>query len=223
MISILISINWYTFIWAVNNDFVVEASLGYFINPLVSIVLGVIFLKERPRPAQWSAILLAFIGVFYLTLLYGRPPWVALTLATSFGLYGLSKKLVIIGPLRGLTLETAILFFPALFYLVYQSSTAASAFGSSTQTGLLLIASGPVTAIPLLFFAAAAKKLSLTSLGLMQYLAPTIQFIIGVYIFKENFSSAQLYGFCFIWLALVIFTLDTIKTARRPIPRPVQL
>lgn len=212
IISALISLNWFIYIWAVNNNFIVEASLGYFINPLVNVSLGVLFLKERLRSAQWIAVGLAFVGVSYLTYVYGRLPWIALSLAFSFAFYGLLKKMVVLGPLRSLTLETFILFLPAAMFLVVKTlNTEAALFNISWKVDALLILAGVATGLPLLFFGAAAKQLSMTALGLMQYLAPTIQFFIGVIIYKEQFSSQQFIGFFFIWSALIIFTFDVVR------------
>lgn len=212
-LSSLISINWYLYIWAVNDGQIVETSLGYFMNPLVNVLLGVVLLKERPRRLQWMAILIAFSGVSFLTFAYGKLPWIALTLAFSFGVYGLLKKLVAIGPLRGLTLETGLLCIPALIFLITTPSPAFTNQGFTTDT--LLVLGGIVTGTPLLLFAGAAKNLSMTSLGLMQYMAPTIQFLIGIWLYKEPFSTDQLIGFSIIWFALSLFALDLLKLRRQ--------
>ncbi len=220
-ISTLIALNWFTYIWGVNNNYIVETSLGYFLNPLVNILLGIIFLKEKPRSTQWLAIAFAFIGVAYLTYTYGRVPWISLILAGSFGVYGLLKKVVQMGPLRGLALETAILSPLALSYLMYQDHLSSAVFlNSSIQIDLLLICGGIVTSLPLLLFAAATKKISMTVLGSIQYVAPTIQFLLGVLVYGETFSSEQLYGFTFIWIALIIFTIDLIRSSRKRTPLP---
>ena len=212
VISALISMNWYIYIWAVNDGHIVETSLGYFMNPLVNVLLGVVLLKERPRKIQWAAIGLAFIGVAYLTYIYGRLPWIALTLAFSFGVYGLLKKLVVIGPLRGLSLETSLLFLPAVAYLIWTPIPAFTHI--SFKVDAMLVLGGVVTGTPLLLFAAAARKLTMTSLGLMQYLAPTIQFLIGIWIYKEPFNQGQLIGFSIIWMALSIFVMDMLNQRR---------
>tara|TARA_Y100000780_G_scaffold5752_1_gene5379 strand:- start:235286 stop:236035 length:750 start_codon:yes stop_codon:yes gene_type:complete len=211
-LSSLISINWYLYIWAVNDGQIVETSLGYFMNPLVNVLLGVVLLKERPRRLQWAAILIAFSGVAFLTFAYGKLPWIALTLAFSFGIYGLLKKLVAIGPLRGLTIETAFLFIPAIIFL---ATTPSPAFTNTTLgTDVLLVFGGIVTGTPLLLFAGAARNLSMTTLGLMQYMAPTIQFLIGIWIYKEPFSQDQLIGFSIIWFALSLFAMDLLSLKR---------
>jgi chloramphenicol-sensitive protein RarD len=214
-LAMFISGNWFVYIWAVNNGYIVETSLGYFMNPLVNVLLGVTFLGERPRKLQVLAIATAFVGVAYLTFVYGQLPWIALVLAFSFGLYGLIKKIVKLGPLRGLTLETALLFFPALAYLISQENMGVGAFTNvSLITDLLLSGVGVITAIPLLLFASAAQHLSLTTLGILQYLAPTLQFLIGVFVYKEAFSEDKLLGFAFVWVALMIFAVEGLYHSR---------
>jgi chloramphenicol-sensitive protein RarD len=214
--SILLSINWFTYIWGVNSGFIVETSLGYFINPLVNVVLGVVIFKERLRSGQWVAVGLALIGVVYLTVVYGRLPWIALTLAFSFAFYGVLKKLVRLPAIEGLSLETGMLFIFALVFLVSREVSDVGAFGNmSLSTNLLLIGTGVVTAIPLLFFASAAQLIPLSMLGIMQYIAPTIQFMIGVFIFNEPFSQQQLVGFSIIWAALILYTTENIYQQRR--------
>ena len=204
--SLLLGINWLTYVWSINNGYIIESSLGYFINPLFSVFLGVVFLKEKIRPMQWIPLGLATIGVLYLTFAYGRLPWIALLLATSFGVYGLLKKKSTLGSLYGLTLETGILFLPALGYILYLVSNNQSLFLQlNTKTDLFLIGAGAVTAIPLLLFAKAAQRISLTMIGTMQYIAPTIQFLIGVLLYKEEFTSSQAVGFGIIWIALIFF------------------
>ena len=204
--SLLLGINWLTYVWAINNGYIIESSLGYFINPLFSVFLGVVFLKEKLRPMQWIPLGLATIGVLYLTFAYGRLPWIALSLAISFGIYGLLKKKSTLGSLYGLTLETGILFLPALGYLIYLFSIQESAFlQTDLKTDLFLIGAGAATAIPLLLFAKAAQRISLTMIGTMQYIAPTIQFLIGVLLYKEEFTSSQAIGFGIIWIALIFF------------------
>ena len=204
--SLLLGINWLTYVWSINNGYIIESSLGYFINPLFSVFLGVVFLKEKIRPLQWIPLGLATIGVLYLTFAYGRLPWIALLLATSFGVYGLLKKKSTLGSLYGLMLETGILFFPALGYILYLVSNNQSLFLQlDLKTDLFLIGAGAVTAIPLLLFAKAAQRISLTMIGTMQYIAPTIQFLIGVLLYKEEFTSSQAVGFGIIWIALIFF------------------
>jgi chloramphenicol-sensitive protein RarD len=220
--AVLIGVNWLTYVWAVNAGFIVETSLGYYINPLLSVLLGVVFLRERLRPMQWLPVGLATLGVAYLTAIYGRLPWIALVLAFSFALYGLVKKIAPLGSLYGLTLETGILFLPALFFLLFaQKSGTGALFNEGTRTTILLIGAGVVTAVPLLMFASAAKKITLTMVGLMQFIAPTIQFMIGVFIYKEPFSHNQLIGFSIVWLALIIFWVEGFYANRRSIPEPI--
>jgi chloramphenicol-sensitive protein RarD len=205
--SILLAINWLTYVWAVNAGFVLESSLGYYINPLVSVICGVVILREKLRPIQWVPIGLAAAGVVYLTVSLGTLPWIALVLAFSFGLYGLVKKVAPLNALRGLTLETALLFIPALGFLVFSELNGTAAFGHiSWTTSLLLALTGVVTAVPLLLFASGARLVPLTTLGLLQYVAPTLQFIIGVYVFGEPLSHANIIGFLIIWTALAIFS-----------------
>ena len=220
--AILIGINWLVYVWAVNSNFIVETSLGYFINPLFSVLMGVIFLKERLRSAQWIPVVLAAIGVTYLTFIYGRLPYIALTLAFSFGLYGLVKKLSPLGSLYGLTIETAILFVPALIYLIAMEANGTAAFlHTGTSSDLLMIGAGVVTTIPLLMFASAAKSIPLWVVGLLQYIAPTIQFLLGVFLYKEPFSQHQLIGFGIVWAALIFFVVENYLANRAtvdPIP-----
>ena len=207
--ALLLGINWLVYVWSVNSGYIVESSLGYFINPLFSVFLGMVFLKERLRPLQWVPIALATIGVLYLTYAYGRLPWIALVLATSFGIYGLLKKQSSLGSLYGLTLETGIMLLPALAYLAYIGSQGEAAFMAiDTKTDLFLIGAGLVTAVPLLTFAKAAQSIPLTMIGLMQYIAPTGQFLIGVLLYKEEFSSSQAIGFGIIWFALIFFWVE---------------
>jgi len=204
--SLLLSINWLVYIWAVNAGFIVETSLGYFINPLLYVLLGMIFLGERLRPAQWIPIGLAAVGVLYLTYAYGSLPWIALALAFSFGFYGLIKKKSPLGSLYGLTLETGLVLLPALGYLIYMEFLGEGLFGHVGEgSDFLLIGAGAVTSIPLLMFASAAKRIPLTMVGIMQYIAPTIQFFLGVFIYKEAFNTSKLIGFSIVWIALIIF------------------
>jgi chloramphenicol-sensitive protein RarD len=220
--AILIGVNWLVYVWAVNANFIVETSLGYFINPLLSVLMGVIFLKERLRLAQWIPVVLAAIGVTYLTFLYGRLPYIALTLAFSFGLYGLVKKLSPLGSLYGLTIETAILFIPALVYLIVVEVNSTAAFlHTGFVSDLLMIGAGLVTTVPLLMFASAAKSIPLWVVGLLQYIAPTIQFLLGVFLYKEPFSQHQLIGFGIVWAALIVFVVENYLANRvtvEPIP-----
>ncbi len=204
--ALLLGINWLTYVWAVNNGYIIESSLGYFINPLLSVFLGMIFFGERLRPFQWLPLGLATIGVLYLTFVYGRLPWIALILAFSFGFYGLFKKKSMLGSLYGLTLETGIIFIPALGYLLYLASTGTGVFlQGDFKTSAYLVGAGAVTSIPLLLFAKAAHRIPLSTIGLMQYIAPTIQFLIGVMVYKEEFTRSQAIGFSIIWVALLLF------------------
>jgi chloramphenicol-sensitive protein RarD len=215
--AVLLSINWLIYVWGVNAGFIVETSLGYFINPLFSVLLGVVFLRERLRPMQWIPVGLAAIGVIYLTFVYGRLPWIALTLAFSFGLYGFVKKLSPLGSLYGLTLETGIVFPIALIYLAFVGVNGSGAFmRSSTFVDVLLVGAGVVTTIPLLMFASAAKQIPLTIVGLLQYIAPTLQLLIGVFIYKEAFDFAHFIGFAIVWAALIIFALESYFSNRAP-------
>jgi chloramphenicol-sensitive protein RarD len=214
--GVLIGINWGVYIWGVNHGHVVETSLGYFINPLVTVALGVVVLRERLRPAQWAAVGVAGAGVVVLTAQAGRPPWIALVLAFSFGAYGLVKKIVGVSPMNGLVIEAAVLVPVAAGYLAV---TAAGGDGTFTSHGAdhaaLLASSGVVTVIPLLLFAGAAPRIELSRLGLMQYLTPTIQFVIGVTVRHEPLPAVRLAGFCLVWLALGIFTADLISLPAR--------
>ena len=217
----LLSVNWFVYIWAVNVGHVVETSLGYFINPLVNVALGVLFFRESLRRGQWIAVALAVLGVLYLTITYGALPWISLTLAFSFGIYGLLKKRAQLPALEGLSLETALLSGPALIYLLWVSYNGGGDFGHvDAATTLLLIGSGAATAIPLLCFAAAAQRIPLSVLGFLQYLAPTIQFILGIFLFNEPFTATRLIGFSIIWLALLVYTLEGLSVRRQRLPRP---
>nr|MCW2728927.1 rarD [Aeromicrobium sp.] len=214
--SVTIALNWGGFIYGVTNGHVIETSLGYFINPLVTVLLGVFVLKETLRPVQWVAIAIGASAVVVLTVDYGRLPWVALLVAFSFALYGFMKKKADLGAFEGLGMETAILFPVALSFLVVLQLRGELAFGHEGPANLtLLIGTGVVTAIPLLLFGAAATRLSLTTIGLLQYLGPIIQFIVGLTIFDEDMTSARWAGFVLVWVALVIFTLDAILNRRR--------
>ncbi|MER8035607.1 EamA family transporter RarD [Streptomyces hydrogenans] len=212
----VITVNWGLYIWSVNNGHVVEASLGYFINPLMTIALGVLVLKERLRPAQWAAVGIGFAAVLVLAVGYGRPPWISLTLAVSFAVYGLVKKQVNLGGLESLAAETAVLFLPALGYLLLLGSRSELAFGTEGAGHMALLAStGVVTAIPLVCFGAAAIRVPLSTLGLLQYLAPTFQFLLGVAYFHEAMPPERWAGFSLVWLALTLLTWDALRTARR--------
>ena len=214
--SSVIAINWGVFIYGVTNDHVVETSLGYFINPLVTVLLGVFVLKETLRPIQWFAVAIGASAVVVLTLDYGRLPWVALAVAGSFATYGFLKKKANLGAFDGLGMETAILTPVAIGYLLYLQSTSELAFGHEGPGNMaLLMGTGIITAIPLLLFGAAATRLSLTTIGLLQYLGPFIQFILGLTVFDESMTSARWVGFVLVWLALVVFTTDGLINRRR--------
>jgi chloramphenicol-sensitive protein RarD len=212
--SVLISINWLIYIWATNNDHVVEASLGYYINPLIIIAFGVILLKEKMRRLQWVAVSIATVGVVILTVDYGRLPWVALGLALSWGTYGLVKKQLGLGALEGLAIETMIAFIPYCGYLIFIGSKGEGQFGSGAGLTILLISAGAVTAIPLLLFNGSTNRLPLTLVGLLQYITPTIQFCIGVWYYHEDMPAARWAGFLIIWVALMSLALDLIRSSR---------
>jgi len=212
--TILISINWLVYIWATNNNHVVEASLGYYINPLIIIAFGVILLKEKMRPLQWAAVSIATIGVIVLTVDYGRLPWVALALALSWGTYGLVKKQLGLGALEGLAIETMIAFIPYCGYLMFIGAKGDGQFGNSIGLTALLISAGAITAIPLLLFNGSTNRLPYSTIGLLQYITPTIQFSIGVWVNNEAMPTARWVGFIFIWLALITLAGDLVKSGR---------
>ena len=212
--SILISINWLIYIWATNNGHVVEASLGYYINPLIIIAFGVVLLKEKMRRLQWVAVSIASVGVIVLTVDYGRLPWVALGLALSWGTYGLVKKQLGLGALEGLAIETMIAFIPYCGYLIFIGSKGEGQFGNGAGLTILLISAGAVTAIPLLLFNGSTTRLPYSTIGLMQYITPTIQFSIGVWVNNEAMPTARWVGFIFIWLALITLATDLLKSGR---------
>ena len=214
--TILLSVNWLTYIWGVNSGYIVETSLGYFINPLVNVLLGVFFFREKLRSTQWLSIAFAAGGVLYLTVAVGRLPWIALTLAFTFGFYGLAKKTSTLGSLQGLTLETAILFLPAVFFLGIAELRGESSYTHiNLSTDVLLVFTGVVTALPLVLFGSAAQKIHLSTLGLLQYLAPTLQFLIGVWIYGEPFTQATLSGFLLIWLGLLLYSAEGFLVYRK--------
>lgn len=208
--AILISSNWGIFMWAVIEGKILEASLGQYINPLTSMLIGVIVLKERLSVAQIIAFILAGIGVLTLTLHYGVIPWISLSLALTFGFYGLTKKMIKADSTIGLTLETMVIFPIALAYLTYLIFQSQTQFFNSISTSLLLMGSGIVTALPLLLFTKSAKKVSLSMLGILQYISPTLSLIVGVFLYHEVLSKAHIIAFIFIWLALAIYTFSSI-------------
>ena len=216
--GIAVAINWGVYIWGVNNGHVIETSLGYFINPLVTIALGVVILHERLRAVQWTAVGLGVVAVVVLSVDYGRPPWIALALACSFGTYGFLKKGVRASPPEGLLIEGAVTSIPALIILAALALAGQATFvGHAAGAGhiLLLIAAGPVTAVPLLFFAGAATRLPLSTMGLLQYVTPVMQFAIGLLILRESTSFALLCGFSLVWIALAILGFDGVRHRQR--------
>lgn len=216
--AVLISINWVVYIWAVNANHIVETSLGYFINPLFSVFLGTVFFKERLRPWHWLSLFFATGGVIYLTYDYGRVPWIALVLAATFSLYGLVKKTAPLKSLFGLTLETAVLVIPALAYLALcEQNGTGTLLHIDLHTYLLLGIAGIITAGPLLMFASAAQRIPLTLIGILQYIAPTIQILLGIFFFREPFSATQLTGFSMVWIALAIFMVGGFITRQRSV------
>jgi chloramphenicol-sensitive protein RarD len=213
--AFLLSANWLVYIWAVNNGHVIEGSLGYFINPLVNIMFGYLILKERLRGGQWAAIALAALGVAWLTWQAGTVPWIALILASTFGAYGLMRKMAALGALEGLSFETMVLFPLALAYVIWLSLHGDNRFvTASDHTRWLLLAAGPITAIPLLLFASGARRIPLSVLGLLQYISPTIQFLLGVWLFHEAFTAERLVGFLLIWSALALYAAEGLWRSR---------
>jgi chloramphenicol-sensitive protein RarD len=213
----ILGVNWFIYIWAINSGYLVEASLGYFINPLVNVLLGVIILKERMRIGQWAAIAIAALGVLYLTLDYGHIPWIALVLAFSFGFYGLLRKIGPLNSLEGLSAEMTILLIPAVIFLLYLEIKGQSTFGhvGFTKNSLLVLA-GIATALPLLFFASAARRIKLATIGVLQYISPSFQFLLGVFVYHEEFPRERFIGFIIIWVALLVFTLEGILNKKQP-------
>ncbi|WP_411954149.1 EamA family transporter RarD [Alkalibacillus sp. S2W] len=213
--GIVISLNWVIYIWAVNSDHVLDASLGYYINPLISILFGLIFLKERFSSIQWVAIALAFIGVSYMTINLGSFPWAALALAMTFGIYGLLKKVVQLNAIFGLAIETMVVAPIAFIYIAGLEFSGGGALGSSWGTTLILIGAGVATAIPLLLFAQGAKRIPLSLIGFLQYLAPTLMLLIGVFLYNEPFTSVHAVTFILIWLGLILYTYERVKHLRQ--------
>lgn len=212
----VIGFNWFLYVWAVNSGYIVEASLGYFINPLISVFLGVLILRERLRPIQWLAIIIAAVGVLYMTFAYGAFPWIALVLAFCFGIYGLMRKIGSLGALDGLTFETGVLFLPSLLYLILLESKGMGTFAhASLQTTVLLSVAGIATALPLLLFTSSVRQIPLSVAGILQYILPTMLFILGVFVYKEPFSTTRLIGFIFIWIAIILFSADGFEIQRR--------
>jgi chloramphenicol-sensitive protein RarD len=215
--TFLVGSNWFLFIWAINNNHILETSLGYYICPLVSVFLGTVFLKERLRPLQLLAIILAAAGVIYMAVFHGVFPWVALILAFTFALYGLIRKIAPVEALEGLTVETLLLSFPAALYLIYLYRMDAGAlFHMNSKIDLLLMGTALVTALPLLLFNLGARRLQLSTIGFLQYMAPSCTFILAVFIYREPFTPARLVAFVMIWSALAIFSFDALRFYRRP-------
>jgi len=209
----LLSVNWLVFVWAVNNGFIVDSSLGYFINPLVSVLLGVIFLREKLRPLQWLPVGLVAAGVAYMTFSHGGLPWIALVLALTFGSYGLAKKIAPLEALPGVAMETGIMAIAGLGYLLFEESRHTGAFGHvGLATSLLLVVAGIASAVPLLLFTAGTRRAPLSVVGLLQYISPTLQFLCGVFLYREAFDHTHLVGFCIIWLALLVFTGESLNS-----------
>ena len=214
--AMLLSGNWLTYVWAVQNQHVVDASLGYFILPLVNVALGFVFLRERPRSGQWMAVAVAAAGVLWLAVQAGRLPWIALVLALSFGFYGLLRKVAVLGALEGLALETLVLAPVAAVVLGWWAWQGQGALvqGTPATVGWLLLA-GPMTAVPLLLFAAGARLIPMSTLGILQYISPSLQFALGVWLFHEPFEPARLVGFVLIWAALLVYSMEGWWTRRR--------
>ena len=213
--SALISVNWFLYIWAVNHNHLVETSLGYYINPLISVLLGIFFLKERLTTAQKLAFVIALVGVIILTISYGRFPWLAFALAISFAIYGLMKKTIPLDAVRGLTIETLFIVPFALIYYIYLFVTnQAIMFNENLQTDLLLVLTGLATAIPLVLFAKGAQRIPLYMIGFLQYIAPTSMLFLGVIIYGETFNAIDFLSFSLIWLALILFTVSKVMEAR---------
>ena len=213
----LIAINWLIYIWAVISGFLLEASLGYFMTPLVNVLLGVAVLRERLRPLQWTAVALAAAGVLQLTYVFGATPWIALVLAVTFGLYGLVKNRAPLGSIDGLTVETGVVVPVAAVYLAATELTGAGAFlQAPALMQALLVGAGPMTLLPLVLFASAARRISLSALGILQYIAPTMQFLLGTLVYDEPFTRVQLIGYTLVWIGVVVFTTEGVLTRRLP-------
>lgn len=213
--SISLSLNWLIYIWAVNNGHLVESSLGYFMNPLVNVALGVLVFKERLRPGQWAAIAIAAAGVAHLTISSGAPPWIALALAASFGVYGALRKVARLESFEGLTAETALIAPLAAAWLIYEGASGNGAFGASLPQTILLVAAGALTAIPLLLFSIGVRSLPMSTLGLLQYVSPTLQFLLGTFLYNEPFDPTRAIGFAAVWAALALYTGEQIWWQKR--------
>ncbi len=218
--TVFVTVNWFTFIYAINHDQILQTSLGYYISPLVNVLLGTLVLKERLRPIQGAAVVIAAVAVLYLTFGYGRIPWMALILAFSFGFYGLIRKMVAVGALVGLTIETLLLSAPAMAYLVFLDATGQGAFlRAGAAISILLMGAATVTGLPLLLFTIGARRIHLSTVGFLQYIAPTCSFFLAVFAFGEPFSGAKALAFALIWIALAIYSVDSFRYYRRTHPR----
>ena len=213
--SALMTINWGVFIWAVNSGYLVETSMGYFINPLINVLFGVLFFAERLRKGQMFALFIAFVGVLYLVLTFGAFPWISFTLAITFALYSVTKKSITVPAAHGMGLETLFFIVPAIAYLIYIEANGSGQFTASAFNASMLVLGGLFTLIPLLLFAAAAKKVTMTVLGMTQYIGPSLQLLIGVFIYNEPFGSERMIAFGLIWLALAVYSADQIRHRRR--------
>jgi len=214
--AVLITANWLGYVWGVGHGRVVETSLGYFMNPLANVLLGVVVLRERLNPARWTAVGIAAFAVIYITVATGATPWIALTLATSFSLYGLIRKVVHVEALQGLAVETLVLMPLAMGYLIWCEATGVGAFGhAGTLINVLLVGCGPMTAVPLFLFAFGARLIPYSTIGLLMYIAPSLQLLCGIFLYHESFAGARAFGFGLIWLALVIYAGDGLLRARR--------
>ncbi len=214
--AVILAGNWLLYVWTINNNHILQGSLGYYINPLVNVVFGVLFLQERLRPAQIIAVLLAGLGVVYLTFSYGEFPWIALALASSFGLYGLIRKVAPVGALVGLCVEVMLMTAPAVSYLIYLGAKGSGAFlRGSVSIDLLLLGTSVLTVVPLTLFTAGARRLKLSTVGLLQYMAPTIMFLLAVFYYHEPFAMVQVWTFIMIWIALIIYSTDSVIYFRR--------
>ncbi|MES2105767.1 MAG: EamA family transporter RarD [Pseudomonadota bacterium] len=210
--ALLLSGNWFIYIWSINNGHVIDSSLGYFMTPLVNVMLGYLLLHERLRPGQWLSVAMAASGVLWLTVQAGHVPWIGLSLALTFGCYGLLRKTAKLGALEGLSLETLLLFPIAAAYLAVLANQGQSHFAAaSSSSQWLLLAAGPITAIPLLLFAAGARRIPMSTLGLLQYISPSLQLILGVWLFKEPFNGDRLIGFIAIWAALAVYSAEGLR------------
>jgi chloramphenicol-sensitive protein RarD len=214
--ALLIAVNWFIYVWAVTHNFIIETSLGYFITPLVNVLLGVVILGERLRRFQWVAIGFAAAGVGYLAVVHGTVPWIAIGLAVSFGTYGLVKKKAPLGSVVGLTLETGLLLVPALLFLAATEFRGTGAFMHLDPRSMMLVAAaGPITTLPLVLFAAAVQRIPLSAIGILQFIAPTVQFVLGVMVYREPFTVQKLVGFALVWMAVVLFGTEGIVANRR--------